>query len=226
MNNVPGVYRITCYGDSKVYIGSTKALVNRLQQHRWHLKNNRHHNPILQNAYNKYGPESFSYEVIERCREDELIEREQHWIDFYQAATSFNVVPRADRKEVSDETKRKISLAHLGKIKSPVTRERMREAQRKRTPEWNKAISDGKKGKSLSKEHREKLSEAKIGKIPEGWKNQLKPCECVDTGQRFDSLREAERFFGIGVGTLHAALKRGSKCQGKLFRFIEGNKNG
>jgi group I intron endonuclease len=217
MNNTPGIYKITCLSNKKIYIGSTVKLVNRIQQHKWHLKNNRHHNPILQSSYNKYGSDQFEYEIIESCDEKSLIQREQYWMDFYKATLGFNIVPRADRKKVSEETKKKISIANKGKKKSLKTRKKMSIAQSNRSLEWKKAISEGKKGKLFSEDHKEKLSMARIGKRH---KNTLKACECLDTGDKFDCLRDAEKYFGINRGTLSAALSNGCKCQGKKFRFI------
>ncbi len=219
MNNVPGIYKITCLANKRIYIGSSVELVTRLQRHRWEMKNNVHHNPILQASYNKHGAESFQYEVIEKCPRDALVEREQYWMDFYKAAergTGFNVIPKADRSEMAEETKRKISEANKGKPKSPETRERMKQAQQNRSADWCKAISDGKKGSIFSPEHRENLSVAKLGQRVA---SNLKPCICVETGEYFDCLRDAEIRFDIKRGTLHAALKRGTRCQGKGFRY-------
>ena len=221
MNNVPGVYKITCLSNKKVYIGGTVTLVTRLQQHKWHLKNKRHHNPILQASYNKYGPDNFRYEIIERCQKEDLLDREQFWIDFYNASNSFNVIPRADRKDMPEEVKRKISLANKGRLKSPAAREHMRLAQQNRSPEWKKAISEGQKGKAFSAECRKKMSDAKKGKRF----GVLRPCECVDTKEVFVCLRDAERHFGIKIGTLHQALKNKCRCQGKIFRHKD-EKNG
>jgi len=55
-----GIYKLTV--GNHMYIGSSIELKRRLTQHKSDLKNNRHDNPILQRAYNKY--KSFKSEVI------------------------------------------------------------------------------------------------------------------------------------------------------------------
>ena len=46
------------------------------------LKKNKHHSPILQNYWNKYGEDAFSFKIIEEIFEDEqLLVREQYYID-------------------------------------------------------------------------------------------------------------------------------------------------
>lgn len=74
-----GVYKITCTGNSKIYIGSTKNFYTRFKNHLEMLKAGRHHSSYLQNCYNKYGKESLQFHILEWC--DNLFEREQHWID-------------------------------------------------------------------------------------------------------------------------------------------------
>ena len=76
------------------------------------MKNNKHWNEHLQNAWNKYGKHNFEFEIIEKVdNENNLERREQCWIDFYNAADrkyGYNIAPRADRTIVSEETKKKI----------------------------------------------------------------------------------------------------------------------
>ena len=59
-----GVYRITCIKDSQIYIGSSVNIKERWQQHLALLRGNRHSSKYLQNAYNKYGEDSFKFEVL------------------------------------------------------------------------------------------------------------------------------------------------------------------
>lgn len=83
---VSGIYAINCTATKKVYIGSAVSVRQRLAAHRSMLERDGHTNKHLQNAYAKYGAESFVMEMIEACDVDELIEREQVWIDYYNAA--------------------------------------------------------------------------------------------------------------------------------------------
>ena len=76
-----GIYKITNTVNGKFYIGSSTNLGNRFSVHKTTLKNNYHDNQYLQNSYNKYGGENFTIEVVEFCEKNEVVEREQFWID-------------------------------------------------------------------------------------------------------------------------------------------------
>lgn len=60
-----GIYKISCIQSDKIYIGESLDLYNRIQKHFTNLRKGKHHNPILQNIYNKYGEESMIVEVLE-----------------------------------------------------------------------------------------------------------------------------------------------------------------
>lgn len=121
-----GIYVICCLVNRKRYIGSSGALKNRKKSH-WHaLERNKHHNPILQAAWNKHGAVNFSYEVVERCALSALLEREQWWID--NDNPEFNVLKVAGSArgyKWSDEAKRRSSERHRGKIISEETRKKI-----------------------------------------------------------------------------------------------------
>lgn len=84
MNRISGIYII--YINNKPYVGSAVDLNRRSREHKTLLKSNRHYNTHLQNAWNKYGNGKFIFKVIEKCSIEKLIEREQHWINYYDAA--------------------------------------------------------------------------------------------------------------------------------------------
>lgn len=76
------IYRITNTINGKIYIGSTKHLVQkRWDRHKRYLRGNYHINRHLQNAWNKYGPDVFLFEVIEMCEPEVQFEREQVHMD-------------------------------------------------------------------------------------------------------------------------------------------------
>ena len=80
-----GIYKITCNQNNKVYIGQSTSIKRRWAQHRRDLKNNNHYNQYLQRAYNKYGEESFEYEILELCSADKLNEREKFYIKMFDS---------------------------------------------------------------------------------------------------------------------------------------------
>ena len=76
-----GIYRIENITNGDCYVGSSKKLNKRKNRHFKDLNNQIHHSIILQRAYNKYGRESFNFIIVEECLLEELLEKEQYWID-------------------------------------------------------------------------------------------------------------------------------------------------
>lgn len=122
-----GVYKIHCTGNNRDYIGSALNHLQRWSAHRSRLAKNTHNNRHLQNAYNKYGKASFKYTLIEECGEDNLVEREQYWIDTYDFAVLMNSSPTAttsigflhseETKAILSEIARQRGNNHLKKFR-------------------------------------------------------------------------------------------------------------
>lgn len=108
-----GIYKITI-GD-KYYYGQAANLAKRRTTHLWHLKTNSHHNPYMQNCFNKYM--LFNFEIIEEVQDTSLIdEREQYYIDLYiDEVDCMNLARHSDvsgrGRIVSEETKARIGAA-------------------------------------------------------------------------------------------------------------------
>ncbi len=86
MKNIPhqpGIYSITHTDSGRRYVGQATDLRKRKWYHFSSLRNNRHFNKYLQNAWNKYGQSAFVFEVLEICLSEPVIlaAREQFWID-------------------------------------------------------------------------------------------------------------------------------------------------
>jgi len=60
-----GIYKITNLINNKFYIGSSKDLIFRKETHEKELRRKKHCNSYLQNAWDKYGEDNFSFQVIE-----------------------------------------------------------------------------------------------------------------------------------------------------------------
>ena len=80
-----GIYYIKNLVNDKMYVGQTGDFTNRWAHHRNDLKNGKHHNVKLQNAWNKYGEDNFEFGVLEECEPDKLNERETYWIEHYDS---------------------------------------------------------------------------------------------------------------------------------------------
>lgn len=183
-----GIYRIRNLVNGKVYVGSTNNINKRWIEHKSFLKNNKHPNPHLQASWNKYGEENLIFEIIEEIEnsiKELLCEREQYWNDFYDSSNrekGYNL-----RKIVesnlgvifSEDHNKKISESHMGhknhffgKHHSPETKKKLSESKigeknpnygKSPSEETRKKQSDIKKGKTLSDDHKKKLSESLTG---------------------------------------------------------------
>lgn len=176
LNDVSGVYCIFNIVNEKIYIGSSIHIYERWQQHKYFLKNNIHYNKHLQAAWNKYGEENFKFEIIEIINTDEenLLEVEQIWMDYYSsydASKGYNISAYAEGAGgyiVSEETKEKIRNWHTGRKSTEETKKKLSE-QRKgennnfygkhHTEEAKKKISEAKKGKKVSEKTLKALRE-------------------------------------------------------------------
>lgn len=88
-----GIYAIRNLNNGKFYIGSAVKLSGRFRTHLCDLRKGRHHSQHLQRSWNKHGAESFAFEVLELCPADDLITREQWWIDTCEPP--YNIAPNA-----------------------------------------------------------------------------------------------------------------------------------
>lgn len=101
---ITGIYKIENKTNGRFYIGSSNHILKRWNSHRRTLEKGTHHNYMLQNAWNKYGSESFLFEVLEKCDRAVKFEREQHYIDTlkpsYNIAKEAGSPPNTDKKPV------------------------------------------------------------------------------------------------------------------------------
>jgi group I intron endonuclease len=165
-----GVYKITRKAEGlkdKVYVGSSANIKNRWREHLRTLRKGTHKNRYLQKAYDKYGESSLFFEIIE-CTKDnkeDLIEREQFWIDFYKSyepENGYNISPSAYSTKgikFSEETKKLFSEQRKGRDagkNNPFY-------GKKHSIESKEKIRNKKIGTKLSKETRMKMSESRKG---------------------------------------------------------------
>lgn len=91
--NTSGIYKITTLHNNEFYIGSAICYNKRISLHITNLKNNKHHSIHLQNIFNKYGINNLKFELIHNCDKENLIEKEQYYIDILKP--KYNSLPTA-----------------------------------------------------------------------------------------------------------------------------------
>lgn len=127
-----GIYQIVNKANNKRYIGSTtRTFHDRWYQHKYLLERKKHHSKYLQLAWNKYGKENFIFEIIEIIDKKYIYDfasREQQYIDV--SRPEYNMSDNAFRPSRqgyfhTEETKLKIKLSNKGKKKSNEARKKM-----------------------------------------------------------------------------------------------------
>ena len=198
MDKVYKIYRYTS-PSGKYYIGTTHQRLERRARSGKHYKDSR----LFYEAIQKYGWENFSVDILDSSPNQEkafLLER--YYIEKYRSnetefgynlasggrkgckqhpsSVKLNSVHHMGKGHpLSEETKKKLSIAHIGKP-GP-----------KFTEEQRKKISDRRKGVKFSSEHCKHISESKIGVYARGKNPKARKVLCIETGEIFDCLADA-----------------------------------
>ena len=77
---IVGIYCIENTVNGKKYIGLSRNIEQRWNEHRSKLRRGKHGNIYLQRAWNNYGEDAFRFYVVEVCESDALSEREEYYI--------------------------------------------------------------------------------------------------------------------------------------------------
>lgn len=140
------IYSIKNIKNGNEYIGQTIDITNKhWVGYKYQLNKNKFHNKHLQNAWNKYGQDSFVFEIIDSSakNKEELNEFE---IKYIKKRGKYNILPGGDN--TSAESRELIS----------------KRTKLAMTKEVRDKISDSRIGIKLSTEHKQKISERMRGK--------------------------------------------------------------
>lgn len=180
-----GIYKLTCIENGKIYIGKSVNLFNRLGDHR-RCSNRGIGKCYFENALVKYGWTSFEVEILELIPDFDksnpnhrelILNKETNYIEMYNSNdvnVGYNLCKRSnDRTGIpcSEETKKKMSQAALGKPKSKEAVEKMRKSKTGKSRKAHSSESiermrqskTGKKRKPFSEETKRKMSKSKLG---------------------------------------------------------------
>lgn len=97
---ITGIYIIRNTVNNKVYIGSAIDIKKRWRDHKWCLKENKHHNPHLQASYNKYGLENFKFIIGLKCNFDDLLLEESKLIKKFKSQNNLHGYNINDPKQI------------------------------------------------------------------------------------------------------------------------------
>ena len=174
MQKISGIYKITCLSNKKFYIGSSVDIKKRWNEHIWELNNGKHCNKHLQDAWNKYGQGNFKFEIIEKCGKNNILQKEQEYIDLYNVCDrtrGFNIskdalAPMKGRKH-SKETRKNFSEVRKGTLKgknNPMYGKHLTLEQKEHLRMLNMGQNNAFYGKKHTKEAKNKISIANKGR--------------------------------------------------------------
>lgn len=222
-NQTAYIYKIENLYNGKCYVGQTlRTPHERYVDHIMNLRRGTHHNPHLQNAWNKYGEDCFTFKVLKKTTVEFVDENEVYYI---QKIGDYNIQSGGEgHKKLSSETKDKLRKISLQKNTTPEFRRLMSEISKKRWeyPEYKKRVSDSikrayegqhdavcEKSKKMWEDNTERRVAA--SKRMSGARNhKAKSVICLTTGERFETITEAGKHYGI-----KSFLKISSCCTGK-----------
>ena len=191
-NGKPGIYRIINLTNENIYIGSSISLGRRFASYYSFKYIDRRKTSLICKALLKYGYSKFRLEVIEYCPVENLLEREQYYLDLLKpvwppppppgGGPKYNILTTAGSSLGYKHTKEAIAKFKLRKH-SEDTLEKF-------------------KAKTFSEEHRAKISVAKGSKI-----------SVVDfltkNTSEYSSIRKAAEGLGAPYSTIRDYASKG-----------------
>lgn len=182
-----GIYKILNLITNKFYIGSSNNIKHRWTIHKSSLRNNKHHSQKLQNAWNKYGEENFSFLILEHCDISEIQAKEQFYIDTLSPTYNVREIAESNRGVVrSKEQKQYLSKLYKGKKRSQESIDKQKLSA---------------KGYIKSPQHLAKIRQANIGKkrSKQQCLNQSQPIIIIDVLTQeeleFESIKTTAEYF-------------------------------
>lgn len=179
-----GIYRIVNLINGKLYIGSTASeggFKKRWSYHLDGLRHNKHHSIHLQRAWNKYGEQSFVFEIIEIIEDLSIIlKREQYYLDSLKswdrkigyniciiAGSSLGVKKTVEEKLKQSELRKgkPIPWMNTGKPRTKEHRDNLSKSCKGRKSEKQNKSYEEFYGEDKARELKIKLSEVHIGQF-------------------------------------------------------------
>lgn len=225
-----GVYCIENIVTNKKYIGQSIDIDTRWKKHKYELNRDNHKNKYLQSAWNKYGESNFKFYILELCNEKELDEKEIYWIEYYNAVDrefGYNLKTGGSGGcKFTDEVREHLSQVHKEIYKDPEEREKLSKNGLKvwSNEEYRKSRSGENHpfcGKSLSEEHRRKISESLKGRKGKPQKL-ITPVRCIELDLEFEDTVSIKKVLGIKTPyhVLEVCNGKRKTCGGYHWEFV------
>jgi len=166
-----GIYYIRCTGNGKIYVGQSYDIKPRWSSHLYELRQGKHYNIILQRSFDKYGEDSFEWNIITRVPVPDLDQMEIKWINFFDCMApkgfnirgggeSIHIFSKSSRQKMSNNRKgMKFTTKHCENIskgqknRAPMTEKTKRKMAESQKARWLRA--DAKKARTkLSRKFR------------------------------------------------------------------------
>lgn len=195
-----GIYRWTHKESVKSYIGSSVNLGQRFASYftyNWIASQAKH--SIICKALLKYGYSEFSLEILEYCNQEDVLKREQFYLDSLNP--EYNILKTAGSRlgsEQSEETKAKIRKALTGYKHSEITKSKIKAARL---------------GLSLSVETKAKLKKTMDLKLNYFAKIQGIKIIVLDLDTKITTEYDSIRRAAAGIGCNYSSILRYEKLQ-------------
>lgn len=217
-----GIYMLTCKINGYRYIGQSKNITRRLWEHKCQGKNPRL--PISK-AIREFGWDSFNKEILELCLVEELEEKEIYYIALLKP--EYNI-SRGGKSGME-------GYHHSPEIKEICRAAAVKEWQDKSSKEKAYVLEHqlthrNPKGYKVPDSVKEKLRQANLGKKQSeetiakksvamkiamlGNQNGNKTVRCVETGEIFQSLKQAAICLNVSAHGISNVLKGRQKTAG------------
>lgn len=176
---ITGIYKIRNIINNKIYIGSAIDIKKRWRDHKWYLKENKHHNQHLQASYNKYGLENFEFIIELKCELNNLLLEEKRLIEKFKSNNNIYGYNINDPRQIQlgrkcdDNTKMILSNRMKGN-KNPMfgkTGEKHPKHAYVLSNEKRKFLSEWAKNRKGSNSNASKLTEKEVLEIREEYNN-------------------------------------------------------
>lgn len=240
--------------NNKKYVGQTIDLKRRigLNGSGYLTKNKKgeYSQQVFARAILKYGWDNFETEILyQGLTEDEANELEKKTIKELNSLVTgwgYNIREGGSNSHLSEETKKKLSIAHSKENLSDEARRNIAKGQmgKKHSEDTKRKMSEKRKGpnhpmygKHRTKETKEKLSRYNIENnmgYKKGKENpRSNPVICLETLEKFESCREADKYYNpnpnskFGNNVANAVNGRRKTAYGLHFMSLEeyNNKN-